>query len=103
MQPDCEDCSSTVCCCPRPCYNEIGVPLKLRLADIDGDGNLDAVMVASNRPSFFYVIRGNGQGGFGDPPVRVDNGIGGGNLDLDVFDLNCDRLAEVVLAAGPAG
>ena len=78
----------------------ITTPRAVALADIDRDGNLDAVVVGTGLNALYAVYEGQGDGTFGaeiakanlylDPiDVVVDDFDGDGNLDIAAINSAC--------------
>lgn len=65
------------------------------LADVNGDGKLDIIVVDDNNPANVFTMLGNGDGTFNAPPPPVTlSGQAGNNV---VFaDLNADGLLDIV-------
>lgn len=53
------------------------------LGDVDGDGDLDAYVVSSGSPAFFFYVN-DGTANFSDEPERIPAAIGGQFVDLDM-------------------
>ncbi|MGW8728429.1 FG-GAP-like repeat-containing protein [Streptomyces sp. NPDC055808] len=74
----------------------VALPSKLRLADVNEDGKLDAVVVAPGTPGRVAVLLGDGTGGFGTANVLS----AGANLtSVSVSDLNGDGHADLVVSS----
>ncbi|MEU3838689.1 FG-GAP-like repeat-containing protein [Streptomyces sp. NPDC028635] len=74
----------------------VALPSKLKLADVNEDGKLDAVVVAPGSPGRVAVLLGNGAGGFGTASVLS----AGANLtSASVSDLNGDGHADLVASS----
>lgn len=74
----------------------ISLPTKLKLADVNGDGKQDAVIVAPGTPGRVAVLLGDGAGGFGTANVLS----AGSNLNsASVADLNGDGHADLVVTS----
>lgn len=72
------------------------LPSKLKLADVNEDGKLDAVIVAPGTPGRVAVLPGDGAGGFGTASVLS----AGSNLtSASVTDLNGDCHADLVVSS----
>ncbi|MGW4699687.1 FG-GAP-like repeat-containing protein [Streptomyces sp. NPDC004285] len=74
----------------------VTLPSELKLADVDEDGTLDAVLVAPGVPGRIAVLLGDGAGGFGTASVLS----AGANLtSVSVSDLNGDGHVDLVAAS----
>ena len=69
----------------------------VKLADIDGDGKLDAVAISANDQGI-YLLRGNGDGTFAEAEVVASGGIGGlpPTVDLEILDVNGDGQLDIL-------
>ncbi len=72
---------------------------EVKVADFDGDGNLDIAVAAPSAFAGFAVLRGKGDGTF-ELPVKFAVGATGASW-LEVADVNGDGLPDVVI--GHAG
>jgi len=72
--------------------------LKLRLADVTGDGRLDVVIAGST--SSIAILRGRGDGTFAAPTFV---GLGASAFDVAVGDLNGDGIQDMATANADAG
>lgn len=73
---------------------------KLRLGDIDGDGQLDVVLLFdTDTVKRLVVAKGKGDGTFGAPVNTVVDGVLWGS-SFDVGDVDGDGRADVVLSLG---
>lgn len=74
-------------------------PTELKLADLDNDGDLDAVVLLSGTASAsnLLVLAGNGAGSFGTP---IEIGAPGiyGQFSAVIRDLDCDGRPEIITA-----
>ncbi|MFD4372363.1 FG-GAP-like repeat-containing protein [Streptomyces sp. NPDC058486] len=74
----------------------LALPSRLKLADVDEDGDLDAVLVAPGSPGSVAVLPGDGAGGFGTASLLS----AGANLSsASVADLNSDGHADLVVSS----
>lgn len=74
----------------------VTLPSKLKLADVNEDGKLDAVVVVTGSPGAVAVLLGDGTGGFGTAGVLS----AGANLSsASVSDLNGDGHADLVVSS----
>lgn len=71
------------------------VAQEVRLADVNGDGNLD--IAATSDTAKFVVALGNGNGTF---LAATSFGTGGNSSDLALSDVNGDGVHDVVAATG---
>src|SRR5580704_2344477 len=78
-----------------------GAPHFVLLADMDGDGNLDAVTADDMRP-LVTVAFGDGKGNF-DRGVRLNTGVGFAVSQVAVADLNGDGVPDIVGTTVPIG
>jgi hypothetical protein len=72
----------------------VAFPIKVRAADLDGDGRLDLV-VSDFRATNLYYFRGDGAGDFGEG-VAID--VGGPVNDFELADVNGDGRPDLVTA-----
>src|SRR5262245_17353290 len=75
------------------------LPVRLAVADLDGDGLPDLVTGDANGDDV-SVVRGNGDGTF-QPPVSFPGGAG--PVSVAVADLDGDRLPDLVTANSEGG
>ncbi|MFE2324251.1 FG-GAP-like repeat-containing protein [Streptomyces sp. NPDC059385] len=74
----------------------VAVPSKFKLADVNEDGKLDAVVAAPGTPGHLAVLLGDGAGGFGTASV-LSAGV---NLSsASVSDLNGDGHVDLVASS----
>ncbi|MFA6923789.1 MAG: FG-GAP-like repeat-containing protein, partial [Bacteroidales bacterium] len=83
-------------------YRIAGHPMKSKLYDIDGDGDLDIVVTCGGinwysdaTSKYVYVLKNNGDGTFASP---ITYNVGYGQYGLDIFDLNGDGFGDIVVA-----
>jgi len=69
----------------------------VRLADIDGDGNLDAVGISANDQGI-YLLRGTGDGTFAPAEIVAEGGLGRlpPTVDLEILDVNGDGRLDIL-------
>jgi VCBS repeat protein/thrombospondin type 3 repeat protein/HYR domain-containing protein len=72
----------------------MGAGATLELADFDGDGMLDLGAITPTAGGGIYVLRGDGQGGFGDHPAFLSEGAA---TAVHVEDVNADGMEDVIL------
>lgn len=72
----------------------------LKLADIDGDGDLDAVAISANDQGI-YLLAGNGDGTFASPTVIAagERGAGSSMTDFEILDVDGDGRLDIVAPA----
>jgi len=73
-------------------------PRRIKLADVDGDGALDAVVLFADGPN--VILLNDGKGRFTKGRIEIGQGD---NLDLAVGDLDADGKPDVVIAKGAWG
>ena len=73
---------------------QVGLPMQLRVADIDGDDDLD-VLVASFAPGTVYLWLNEGNGVFGDRLVAVSLD---GSRSFDLGDIDADGDLDMIVA-----
>jgi hypothetical protein len=78
-----------------------GAPFFVLLADVDGDGNLDAV-TADAMQRVVAVAFGDGKGNF-DRGIKLHTGVGFAVNQVAVADLNGDGIPDIVGTARPIG
>lgn len=69
-------------------------PYDAALGDLDGDGDLDAVLVDEDTPRL-YVLRGDGTGALGDATRRT---LPSGAIRVHATDLDGDDIDDIVAA-----
>src|SRR5436190_4532020 len=70
-------------------------PEAARLADIDGDGDLDALIANGNFDSGFSILLNLGNGIFGTP-VQYTTGFA--SWDIEIADFTGDSIQDVVVS-----
>ena len=72
-----------------------GSPTSVAIADVNGDGNLDAVVAHDGRIGGVSLLLGNGQGGFAQPQQIVTFGIVGHVSTVVAVDFNRDGKIDI--------
>jgi hypothetical protein len=74
----------------------------LKVCDIDGDGASDLIMTTIDE--FVHVFRGNGTGGFAEPPFIHDGrNAGQGSAEIACHDFNGDGVLDFVAGGYEVG